>query len=163
VNRAIHSRYAPALVVALLTAVVAAAGIAIAGPATTSKKKGLTAAKVRAIADREIAAKAPGLTVGTANGVSPGGLKQAALKQTAVFPLDFPSIPGQTCTVANGTLLGLGASDSLIATPDKDINSSITLRFSVIGPDAIRIQLCNPTAGSIDPAAFTARVNVIGP
>jgi hypothetical protein len=163
-KRVIHSRYSPAIVVAILVALVAVAGIAIAGPATESKKKGLTAAKVRAIADREIAKKAPGLTVGTANNVSAGGLKQVALKGTTIVTLDFGSIAAQTCAVLNGPVTGVGPSDSVIATPDQNINGSITLRWNIPGaPDTVRFQACNPTTGAIDPAAFTVRVNVIGP
>jgi hypothetical protein len=68
VKRVFQSRYAPAIASAVLVALIAIAGVAVAGTATSSKKKkGLTAAQAKAIADQEIAAQAPGLSVARAS------------------------------------------------------------------------------------------------
>jgi len=63
----VRSLNLPAMAIAVLALIAAVAGVAMAGTAETSKKKrGLTAAKVRKIADAEIAAKAGGLSVASA-------------------------------------------------------------------------------------------------
>ena len=74
-KRLFESRLAPAIAVALI-GVIAVAGIAIAGSATSSKKhkkKGLTAGKVSAIADQRIAAAAPNLAVKSAGTAGTAG------------------------------------------------------------------------------------------
>jgi hypothetical protein len=78
-KRLFESRLAPAIAVALI-GVIAVAGIAIAGSATSSKKhkKGLTAAKVSAIADQRIAAAAPNLAVKSAGTAGTAGSAETA-------------------------------------------------------------------------------------
>ncbi len=67
-KRVIQSRYAWAIASGVLVALIAIGGVAVAGTATSSKKKskGLTAAQARSIADQQIAAQAPGLSVARA-------------------------------------------------------------------------------------------------
>jgi hypothetical protein len=84
----IKRRTSPALVIAVLALVAAVSGAAVASPTAGTSKKALTPAKVRAIADAEIAAKAPGLSVASAKsadnasqlgGVGPGGYQRKVL------------------------------------------------------------------------------------
>ncbi|MFL5898612.1 MAG: hypothetical protein ACJ76D_09150 [Solirubrobacterales bacterium] len=65
----IRGRNTAAMVIAIIALIAAVTGAAVASPGAvdSKKKKGLSAAKVRAIADSEIAAKASSLSVASAN------------------------------------------------------------------------------------------------
>jgi hypothetical protein len=106
-KRLFDSRLAPAIVVGLI-GVIAVAGIAIAGPATSSKKKkGLTAAKVRAIADAQVAAAAPNLTVKSAG--SAGSLKMFGHVSSTGALSNASGIGGATFSQNSYCLSGLAA------------------------------------------------------
>jgi hypothetical protein len=172
-KRVLESRLAPAIVVGLV-GVIVVAGIAIAGPAISSKKKskGLTAAKVAAIADAEIAAKAPTLTVGaantantagTANSVAVGGLKQAAFKLTQVETVDFSNMVAGACQRIFLTVPGVSASDTVILSADSAKDVAVTLGVPNVAKDSIGVSTCNTLAVPFNPPAFGVRINVIGP
>jgi hypothetical protein len=112
-KRLFESRLAPAIAVALI-GVIAVAGVAIAGSATSSKKKkkGLTAAKVSAIADHRIAAAAPNLAVksaGTAGSLrmfghvsSSGGLSDGSGIGAVTFAIDRYCFSGLAASPRGG-------------------------------------------------------------
>jgi hypothetical protein len=93
VKRITQSRYAPAIASAVLVALIAIAGVAVAGTATSSKKKkGLTAAQARAIADQEIAAQAPRLSVAKAANATNADNATNAGSAVSANPIAFAHI-----------------------------------------------------------------------
>jgi hypothetical protein len=108
-KRVLESRLAPAIVVGLIGMIVVA-GIAIAGPAISSKKKkGLTARKVSAIADQRIAAAAPNLSVKSAGSLkmfghvsSTGGLRDASGIGRVTLDVDRYCFSGLAATPRGG-------------------------------------------------------------
>jgi hypothetical protein len=159
-KRAFKSRNSPAIVIAIFALVAAVAGSAIAGPPTSRK---LTKSKVRKIADKEIVKKAPGLTVGKANGVTKGGVTQGSMKGSFVLNLDFGNLAANTCqTLFPSSPVNIADADAIITTPPRNTPPIGTVTQTVNFAPSLAIEACNVTAAPIDPAAGGYRFVIIG-
>jgi hypothetical protein len=169
---ALRSLRSPAVVISILALVAGITGAAVAGPtASTSKLSKKDKKQVRSIADAEITKLAPTLSVKSAtsaNSVGANGVTQPSLKSTFVVTLDFPSVAAQSCdTLDVAALDSVGANDAMIATPDGNKPFNMSLNWGQLTPFGTQsggyFDLCNPTAGAINPPPFNVRVNVIAP
>jgi len=172
---ALRSLRSPAVVISILALVAGITGAAVAGPtASTSKLSKKDKKQVRSIADAEITKLAPTLSVKSAtsatsaNSVGANGVTQPSLKSTFVVTLDFPSVAAQSCaTIDVAALDSVGANDAMIATPDGNKPFNMSLNWGQLTPFGTQsggyFDLCNPTAGAINPPPFNVRVNVIAP
>jgi hypothetical protein len=165
-KRAFKGRNTPAIVIAIFALVAAVAGTAIAGPIATSSKrsKKITKAKVIKIADKEIDKKAPGLTVGKANGVKAGSVTQAAFKGNFTLTLDFGSLaPGVCQTLFPTTPVTIANNDAIIETPPRNTPPNGVVTETVNFAPSIAIEACNiQNAGNLDPAPGAFRFTIIG-
>jgi hypothetical protein len=145
-KKAIRARNLPATVIAIIALVAAVGGMAIAGPASTSKKKkGLTPAKVKNIA------------------------RNAVIKGSFVQTLDFSPLPAHTCeTLFKTSPVKLASTDSIVVTPGNTsppigvVTQTVNNAGGVPGQVAgFAIEACNVTAAVIDPAPGPYRFTII--
>jgi hypothetical protein len=144
-NSTRSGRLAPALVVAILALGACVAGIAVADPAATTSK--VTKKKVKKIsgkvANRQITARAPGLTVGNSEKVD--GLD--AVQISPGTSVDTAGLPDQDLTntlavVLTTTITTAGGDSRVLATAAVEVDSAggnddnVVCRITIAGSES---------------------------
>jgi hypothetical protein len=161
-KRVFSSRNSPAIVIAIFALVAAVAGSAIAGPTTARK---VTVKKVRKIANKQINALAPGLTVAKAKTVLKGGVTQGSFKGSFVLNLDFGNLTtgGSACqTLFPNSPVNIADGDAIITTPPRNTPPIGVVTQTVNFAPSLAIEACNVTGVLINPAAGGYRFTIIG-
>jgi len=106
----------------------------------------------------------PALGVATATSVAIGGGTVITKHLSTSAAIDIASIATVVCANTAFTVTGAAAGDIAVATPTPVTSGIETLNLTwnayVSAANTVQVRVCNPTAGALDPASQTWRVDV---